>query len=73
MLKLPCDLNPLNISYVSVSFGLSLQLAKFWNKVNFKPFYLRHKVTEVTGEHTCMMIRSLKKTNINFDFIFDEF
>lgn len=67
------DLNPTQISYISVSYGLSYLLLKFWSKSNFKPFYLRHKITEVTGENTCMMIHPLKNTKINFDFVFDEF
>lgn len=58
---------------MSVSYGLSYQLLKFWSKSNFRPFYVRHKITDVTGENTCMMILPLQNSKIKFDFVFAEF
>ena len=73
MLKDPSTLDPPNVSYLSVSFGMSRSLFKFWNKNGFKTFYIRQKKNEITGEHSCMMIKSLQNSVLNFDFFFEEY
>ncbi|RKF53383.1 RNA cytidine acetyltransferase [Golovinomyces cichoracearum] len=50
---------PENIDYVGVSFGLTQPLHRFWKKASFAPVYLRQTPNELTGEHTCIMIRPL--------------
>lgn len=47
------------LDYVGVSYGLTDQLHKFWKKSGFVPVYLRQTATELTGEHSCVMIKTL--------------
>jgi N-acetyltransferase 10 len=47
------------LDYVGVSYGLTDPLHKFWKKSGFVPVYLRQTATELTGEHSCVMIRTL--------------
>ena len=48
------------LDYVGVSFGLTQPLHKFWNRASFAPVYLRQTPNDLTGEHTCVMIRILE-------------
>uniref|UniRef100_A0A2P2M6F8 Uncharacterized protein MANES_12G143800 n=1 Tax=Rhizophora mucronata TaxID=61149 RepID=A0A2P2M6F8_RHIMU len=50
---------PEKLHYLGVSFGLTLELFRFWWKHKFAPFYIGHVPSAVTGEHTCMMLRPL--------------
>jgi N-acetyltransferase 10 len=50
---------PDNLDYVGVSYGLTQPLHKFWKRASFSPVYLRQTPNELTGEHTCVMIRPL--------------
>ncbi|KAF2186868.1 N-acetyltransferas-like protein [Zopfia rhizophila CBS 207.26] len=50
------------LDYVGVSFGLTQPLHKFWKRANFVPVYLRQTPNDLTGEHTCVMLRSLETT-----------
>lgn len=63
----------MKISYLSVSYGLSYQLIKFWKKLKFEVFYLKQKSTASTGENTCMMALPLDSCNINFANLSAEF
>ncbi|VDK79127.1 unnamed protein product [Onchocerca ochengi] len=49
------------LDYIGVSFGLNLPLLKFWKRVKFVPVYLRQSVCDLTGEHTCIMLRDINK------------
>ena len=51
---------PLPIHYVGTSFGLTKELYNFWRKNQMLPLYLRLTPNELTGEHTCLMIRPLQ-------------
>ncbi|CAI4218752.1 unnamed protein product [Parascedosporium putredinis] len=51
--------SPAAVDYVGVSYGLTPQLHKFWQRATFAPVYLRQTPNELTGEHTCVMIRPL--------------
>ncbi|KAH0604806.1 uncharacterized protein H6S33_006474 [Morchella sextelata] len=52
---------PDELDYLGVSYGLTDCLHKFWaKKAKFAPVYLRQTATELTGEHTCVMIRTLE-------------
>lgn len=55
---------PEKLHYIGVSFGLTRDLFRFWRKHNFVPFYLGHVPNAVTGEHTCMVLRSLNSDDI---------
>ncbi|ROT39927.1 N-acetyltransferase [Sodiomyces alkalinus F11] len=51
---------PQALDYVGVGYGLNPQLHKFWKRAQFAPVYLRQTVNDLTGEHTCVMIRPLE-------------
>lgn len=50
---------PTTLDYVGVSFGLTPPLHKFWKRAGFAPVYLRQTPNELTGEHTCVMLKTL--------------
>ena len=50
---------PQPLDYLGVSFGLTPPLHKFWKRASFAPVYLRQTPNELTGEHSCIMIRTL--------------
>lgn len=50
---------PDHLDYVGVSYGLTQPLHRFWKRATFAPVYLRQTANELTGEHTCVMIRPL--------------
>ncbi|OJJ75011.1 hypothetical protein ASPBRDRAFT_40252 [Aspergillus brasiliensis CBS 101740] len=47
------------LDYVGVSFGLTPSLHKFWKRSSFSPVYLRQTPNDLTGEHSCVMLRTL--------------
>ncbi|KAJ4343194.1 N-acetyltransferase 10 [Didymella glomerata] len=51
------------LDYVGVSYGLTSQLHKFWKRQQFVPVYLRQTPNDLTGQHTCIMLRSLETTS----------
>ncbi|KAL1209886.1 RNA cytidine acetyltransferase 2 [Cardamine amara subsp. amara] len=53
------DRRPQRLDYIGVSFGLTLDLFRFWRKHNFAPFYVSQIPSAVTGEHTCMLLKPL--------------
>lgn len=50
---------PMDLDYVGVSYGLTQPLHKFWKRAGLVPVYLRQTASELTGEHTCVMLRTL--------------
>ena len=48
------------LDYLGVSYGLTPALHKFWKRAGFAPVYLRQTATELTGEHSCVMVRPTK-------------
>ncbi|XP_067044164.1 RNA cytidine acetyltransferase-like [Acropora muricata] len=50
------------LDYLGVSYGLTVQLLRFWKKFNFVPVYLRQTPNELTGEHSCIMLKLLKES-----------
>ncbi|KAL8995500.1 MAG: hypothetical protein Q9188_006793 [Gyalolechia gomerana] len=54
---------PQNLDYLGVSFGLTAPLHKFWKRASFAPVYLRQTPNELTGEHSCVMLRTLANGN----------
>ncbi|XP_078169083.1 RNA cytidine acetyltransferase 1-like [Carex rostrata] len=55
---------PERLHYLGVSFGLTLDLFKFWKKHYFYPFYVGHIPSPVTGEHTCMALKPINNDDI---------
>ncbi|KAJ6005278.1 RNA cytidine acetyltransferase [Penicillium sp. IBT 35674x] len=47
------------LDYIGVSYGLTPALHKFWKTSSFHPVYLRQTPNELTGEHSCVMLRTL--------------
>ncbi|XP_062860160.1 RNA cytidine acetyltransferase isoform X2 [Trichomycterus rosablanca] len=47
------------LDYLGVSYGLTSQLLKFWKKAGFVPVYLRQTPNDLTGEHSCIMLKAL--------------
>jgi len=55
------------LDYVGVSFGLTQPLHKFWKRALFAPVYLRQTPNDLTGEHSCVMLRPLPNISTNTD------
>ncbi|PIK41706.1 putative N-acetyltransferase 10-like [Apostichopus japonicus] len=49
------------LDYLGVSFGLTANLLKFWKKAGYLPVYLRQTTNDLTGEHSCIMLRLLNE------------
>jgi N-acetyltransferase 10 len=47
------------LSYIGVSFGLTSDLLRFWKKIGYLPVYLRQTPNELTGEHSCIVLKEL--------------
>ncbi|KAL8945931.1 MAG: hypothetical protein Q9222_007602, partial [Ikaeria aurantiellina] len=54
---------PQSLDYLGVSFGLTAPLHRFWKRASFTPVYLRQTPNELTGEHSCVMLRTLTSSN----------
>jgi N-acetyltransferase 10 len=52
------DRKPETLHWLGVSFGLTPELYRFWNRRQFHPLYVRQSVNDVTGEHTCVMVKA---------------
>lgn len=52
---------PSDLTWLGVGFGITLDLLNFWRKNQYLPVYIRQTRNETTGEHTCLMVRSLKE------------
>ncbi|KAK9130064.1 hypothetical protein Sjap_010551 [Stephania japonica] len=53
---------PEELHYLGVSFGLTLDLFRFWRRHKFAPFYICQIPSAVTGEHACMVIKALDRS-----------
>lgn len=56
------EIRPPSLEYMGVSYGLTQQLHKFWRRSGFVPVYLRQTPNDLTGEYTCVMIRTLQRS-----------
>lgn len=57
------ECRPSAIEYIGVSYGLTKPLHKFWRNNGFAPVYLRQTPNDLTGEHTCVMLRPLESSD----------
>jgi N-acetyltransferase 10 len=48
------------LQWLGVSYGLTAPLHKFWKRSGYKPVYLRQTANDLTGEHTCIMLKTLQ-------------
>ncbi|KAJ4970584.1 hypothetical protein NE237_003683 [Protea cynaroides] len=55
---------PEKLHYIGVSFGVTLDLFRFWRKHKFAPFYIGQIPSTVTGEHSCMILKPLNSDDI---------
>ncbi|KAF8074167.1 GNAT acetyltransferase 2-domain-containing protein [Lyophyllum atratum] len=53
---------PEALDYLGVSYGLTPQLLRFWKRAGYVPLYVRQTASELTGEHTCLMVRGLNSS-----------
>ncbi|KAJ8518310.1 hypothetical protein ONZ45_g4592 [Pleurotus djamor] len=53
---------PEALDYLGVSYGLTPQLLRFWKRAGYVPLYIRQTASELTGEHTCVMVRGLNSS-----------
>ncbi|XP_064618603.1 RNA cytidine acetyltransferase-like [Lineus longissimus] len=60
LLKLS-ERKPEKLDYLGVSYGLTTELLKFWKKAGFVPVYLRQTANDLTGEHSCIMLKALNE------------
>jgi len=58
MLKLS-ERPPESLHYLGVSYGLTMPLLKFWKRAGFVPVYMRQTANDLTGEHSCIMLKLL--------------
>ncbi|XP_054827698.1 RNA cytidine acetyltransferase [Eublepharis macularius] len=54
-----------NLNYMGVSYGLTPNLLKFWKRAGFIPVYLRQTPNDLTGEHSCIMLKMLNEDEEN--------
>ncbi|XP_065541481.1 RNA cytidine acetyltransferase [Lathamus discolor] len=50
-----------SLDYLGVSYGLTPKLLKFWKRAGFVPVYLRQTPNDLTGEHSCIMLKTLNE------------
>lgn len=55
---------PAPLDYIGTSFGVTKELFTFWKKNLFIPVYLRQTANELTGEHTCVMMRPVNTEGV---------
>lgn len=53
-----------SLQYLGVSFGLTAPLLKFWQRQGFSAVYLRQTASDVTGEHTCIVLKALASPEV---------
>lgn len=59
LLKL-AEKRPELLDYVGVSYGMTTQLFRFWKRAGYVPVYLRQTANDLTGEHSCVMVKPLR-------------
>jgi N-acetyltransferase 10 len=47
------------LHWIGVSYGLTSQLLNFWSRKGFKACYLRQTKNELTGEHSCIVLKEV--------------
>ncbi len=53
---------PEQLDYLGVSYGLTKDLLRFWKRAGYVPLYIRQTSNDLTGEHTCVMLKTLDST-----------
>jgi N-acetyltransferase 10 len=60
-------LTPQLLRYVSFlphehAYTYLLHVSRFWKRAGYVPLYVRQTTSELTGEHTCVMVRGLNSS-----------
>lgn len=63
LLKRLTEVRAEHLDYLGTSFGLTEELLKFWKSQKYVPVYLSQKANELTGEHSCIMLRALRQSS----------
>ncbi|KAH0486063.1 MAG: hypothetical protein KVP17_004896 [Porospora cf. gigantea B] len=59
MLLYPCEGSQVQCEYLGTSFGSTQPLVNFWARMQFESVFLSTRENEVTGSHSCIMVRAL--------------
>ncbi|XP_014253743.2 RNA cytidine acetyltransferase [Cimex lectularius] len=62
--------SPEKLDYLGVAYGLTSPLLKFWKRAGFIPVYLRQTSNDLTGEHSCIMLKILQTSENNSPWLF---
>lgn len=54
-----CDRPYESLDYLGVSYGLTTELFNFWKRAGYDVLYVRQAPNELTGEHSCVMIKPM--------------
>ena len=60
------EVKPSYIHWLGTAFGLTKELYNFWKKNNFDLIYLKLSENDITGEHTCIMLKPLRDDDITY-------
>ncbi|XP_049878626.1 RNA cytidine acetyltransferase [Pectinophora gossypiella] len=71
LLKRLTEVRAENLDYLGTSFGLTQDLLKFWKSQKYVPVYLSQKANDLTGEHSCIMLRALHECSWLRDYSAD--
>ncbi|KAK6626402.1 N-acetyltransferase 10 [Polyplax serrata] len=52
-----------HLDYIGVSFGLTQELLKFWKRADYVPVYIRQTKNDLTGEHSCILLKSFDEND----------
>lgn len=52
------------LQYLGASFGMTQPLLSFWRRNGFVPLYLRQTASNVTGEHTCIVVKPMRNGEV---------
>ncbi|TRM63648.1 GNAT acetyltransferase 2-domain-containing protein [Schizophyllum amplum] len=63
------EVKPHTLDWLGVSYGLTGQLLRFWKRAGYVPIYIRQTTSDLTGEHTCVMIKSLSTADNGGDWV----
>ncbi len=64
------DVKPTLAHWIGTAFGLTKELFNFWRKSNFHPVYLKLSENDITGEHSCIMMKPLRDDDITYQNVF---
>ena len=66
LLSCLADVKPTLVHWMGTAFGLTKELFNFWRKSNFHPVYLKLSENDITGEHSCIMMKPLRDEDITY-------